>query len=188
MLALSVVVLGILLGYICGGRLKGLLHTEIKLLWLPVAAYLLDAGGAQLAKLLPGFIPYSWMLITVQYILLFTFIAVNLFRFEFCLFGAGTLMNYLVISFNGFRMPVAKNLYLDTRGQMAGYIDALSANTVYRYTLITPKTVFPFFADTIYVPVFGGFASIGDILLASGLIVILVRGMRANRKQKLAFE
>jgi hypothetical protein len=188
MLALTAVLFGILLGYACGGRLKGLLHTEIKLLWLPIIAYLMDVGGAQLAKLLPGFIPYSWMLITAQYILLFTFIVVNLFRFEFCLFGAGSLMNYLVISFNRFRMPVAENLYLDTQGQMAGYVGALSKNEIYRYTLMTPKTIFPFFGDIIFVPLFGGFASIGDILLAAGMIIILVRGMRSGRTQKRAFE
>jgi len=188
MLALSVVLFGILLGYASGGRLKGLLHTEIRLLWLPVIAYIMDAGGAQLAKMFPAFIPYSWILITIQYIILFGFIIINLFRFEFCLFGIGTLMNFLVISFNGFRMPVAQNLYLDTQGQMAGYIDALTKNEIYRYTLMAPHTVFPFFGDIIYIPGFGGFASIGDILLAVGLAVILVRGMRADRTQRRAFE
>ena len=188
MLALTAVAIGILLGYLFGGRLKGLLHTEIRLLWLPVVAYAMDAGGALLAKKIPEFVPYSWMLITLQYLLLFTFIIVNLFRVEFCLFGAGTLMNFLAISFNRFRMPVAENLYLDTQGQMAGYIDALARNEIYRYTLMTPRTVFPFFGDIIYVPVFGGFASIGDILLAVGLAVILVRGMRSERTRKRAFE
>ncbi|HOP11344.1 MAG TPA: DUF5317 family protein [Oscillospiraceae bacterium] len=188
MLALFVVLMGILLGYISGGRLKGLLHTEIRLLWLPVIAYIMDAGGAQLAKMIPAFIPYSWILITMQYILLFIFIIINLFRFEFCLFGGGTLMNFLVISFNGFRMPVAQNLYLDTQGQMAGYIDALAKDEIYRYTLMTPHTVFPFLGDIIYVPVFGGFASIGDMFLAVGLAVILIRGMRADCTKKLAFE
>jgi len=188
MLALSVVVFGILLGYACGGRLKGLFHTEIRLLWLPVVAFIMDGGGSLLAKAAPEFIPYSWMLITAQYILLFVFIILNLFRIEFCLFGAGTLMNFLVIAFNRFRMPVAKNLYLDTEGQMAGYIEALAKNEIYRYTLMSSHTVFPFFGDIIYVPGFGGFASIGDILLAAGLVVMLVRGMRSGRTQKLAFE
>lgn len=188
MLALTVVVFGVLLGYACGGKLKGLLHTEIRSLWLPIAAYILDAGGAQLAKTFPGFIPCSWILITAQYIILFVFIILNLFRAEFCLFGAGTLMNFLVISFNGFRMPVAENLYLDTNGRMTGYINALTKNEIFRYTLMTPKTVFPFFGDIIYVPIFGGFASIGDILLAIGLAMIIVRGMRSGRTQKRAFE
>ena len=188
MLALTAVLFGILLGYVCGGRLKGLLHTEIRMLWLPVIAFVLDAGGAQLAKLLPGLIPYSWALITAQYLLLFVFIVVNLFHAEFCLFGTGTLMNFLAISFNGFRMPVAENLCLDTEGQMVGYIDALSRNEIYRYTLMTPDTVFPFFGDIIYVPVFGGFASIGDVLLAVGLSVMMVRAMRSGRTQEFAFE
>ncbi|HNX14330.1 MAG TPA: DUF5317 domain-containing protein [Oscillospiraceae bacterium] len=188
MLALTVVVFGVLLGYICGGRVKGLLHTEIRALWLPIIAYIMDAGGAQLAEIWPAFVPYSWILITAQYIVLFVFIILNLFRFEFCLFGAGTLMNFLVISFNGFRMPVAENLYLDTQGEMAGYVGALSKNEIFRYTLMTPKTVFPFFGDIIYVPVFGGFASIGDVLLAVGLAFIIVRGMRSVRTQQRAFE
>ena len=101
---------------------------------------------------------------------------------------AAALMNFLVISFNGFRMPVAENLYLDTQGEMAGYVGALSKNEIFRYTLMTPKTVFPFFGDIIYVPVFGGFASIGDVLLAVGLAFIIVRGMRSVRTQQRAFE
>ncbi|MEA5039294.1 MAG: DUF5317 domain-containing protein [Clostridiaceae bacterium] len=168
MLILSVL-LAVIVGWLMGGRLSGDGGTEIRFLWLPAASAVL-----QRLYLRP------WTLI-LSYLLLFVFLWFNRqARVSAALLGAGSLCNLIVIMANGFRMPVAAaalSLLPADRAQ------ALLSGKIPMYCAVGEDTRLPFLGDILAVnlPVVGGFASIGDVLLALGIFGFVMAVMAPPR-------
>lgn len=177
MILLGCAALGILVGLIGGGSLRGLGRYALRGALLPVAAYLLKAGAAAL------FTPQTGALLVclLQYSLLFLFLLFNHRRPVWPLFAfAGTLLNFLVIALNGGCMPVAVSLL--SQGER---LAQLAEGRVYAYCLADQATRLPFLGDVIRLgsaqtPL--GFASIGDLVLCVGVGILFWQMTRTEKK------
>lgn len=166
------VALALLLGWCTGGRLARFEGLTLHLLLLPPLALLLQA--------VPGWFPadsydvWGWALIPCSYLLLLIFLWANrhLKKTALCIF-TGSLCNLLVISANGWRMPVSQAAIttLSPEG-----LAMLTSGQVPMYALADKSTSLVFLGDIFYCPIpfFKGFASIGDLLLAAGVFFCLM--------------
>lgn len=190
MIFFIVIVISIVIGYICGGRLKGLLTADIKGLWLPIIAFLLDYAPQYIIRLVPGAADFGWAFVTGQYILLLLFVLINLFDPAFCLFGLGTVANFLVIALNGFKMPVDISASGAPAEQIEQVMRRLNAGEIYGYAAANENTMLAPLGDVILIPGLGGFASVGDLLLFAGIAYMVIRGMyrwREGENSRRAF-
>jgi hypothetical protein len=174
------VVIGLLLGFARGGNLS---HTEKELpegIILPVLAFV-----AEFLAVRSLFFP-EWVQLNLVYFLLFWFVFRNRDRGAWPLwFGFGTLLNYIVIAANGYRMPVLPSL-------MAGLpdhvVDSLINGEIFGYMLADSGTRLVFLGDVIAVPFLGefvGFASVGDFFLGIGVGLLAYRLTRPRLVGKL---
>ena len=167
------VLLSLLIGWLGGGRLRRFEQAELRLLWLPAAALLLQRVWLR-----------PWTLL-LSYALLLLFLWFNRrLRAAAVLTAAGSLCKLLVIALNGFRMPVSQRAMTALSAQ--GAADLL-AGRIPMYAAATESTRLLFLGDVIYLPLplFGGFASVGDLLLAAGIFFLLMAVMRPPRLQPL---
>lgn len=168
MLLLSVV-LSLAAGWLAGGRLGRFEGAGLKLLPLPALSLLVQRLSAA-----------PWAL-CLAYGLLFLFLWRNRhLKKTALLMGAGSLLNLLVIALNGWRMPVSARAtaLLSPQG-----LAALTAGDIPMYALADAGTLLPFLGDILYLPLplIGGFASVGDLLLAAGLFFCLMAVMDPPR-------
>lgn len=164
----------IVIGWLFGGRLSRFESAELKWLPIPLAALLLQG----LLPFLPG---GSGAPVVGSYALLLIFLWRNRHLKKTALFAAfGSISNALVILANGFRMPVSTHA-LDVLTP-AG-ISKLASGSIPMYTLANEQTRFLFLGDVFYLPlpILGGFASIGDILLSLGLFFCILKIMSPGR-------
>lgn len=170
------VLLALVLSWCTGGRLVRFVETPLYLLPLPILALLMQRG----LSLLPAqyYLPWAAVLLLVSYGMLFLFLWRNRrLKRTTALAGLGSLCNLAVIAANGWRMPVsaAAAELLSPEG-----LARLTSGTVPMYTLENSSTRLIFLGDVIYcpIPLIGGFASIGDILLAAGVFFCLLAVMK----------
>jgi hypothetical protein len=138
-------------------------------LYLPILAFAVEMILSR--ALFP-----EWLVFSIEYGLLFWFVLSNVKgrgTWPYWI-GAGTLLNFAVISANGFRMPVWSSFFAES--DKAGLLDALRQGEVFGYTLVNESTRLPFLADVIGFSFYGdlvGYASLGDLLLLVGAGVLL---------------
>lgn len=174
MLILSVLC-SIAVGWLSGGRLSRYEDAGLTWLGLPVAGLLMQE------VLLPRLTGLHFLLVPLSYALLFLFLWRNRHLVKTALLcGLGWGCNALVICANGFRMPVSAGAaaHLSPQG-----LAALTAGEIPMYALAGPETRLLFLGDVLYcpLPLLGGFASVGDLLLAAGLFFCLLRVMDPTR-------
>ena len=181
MLLVYVLLAAIPLGYIMGGRLRNYMAHPLRLVFLPCFAFLIEASFGFLKKIL-RFPPSVWLgyVVGLEYLLLAVFILCNWKRKGVKLLGASTLVNFLVILSNGFRMPVTPLIY--NYPKLSGLIERIQSGELVEYVLVDWDGPLWFFGDTI--PLFGGLASVGDLLMAAAIVVILVNLMKAPKKKR----
>ena len=169
------VLCAIVLGYLTGGRLSRYEGAALTWLWLPVIALLMQE------VLLPHLTGLHALLVPLSYILILLFLWKNRhLRKTALLCGLGWGCNTLVICANGFRMPVAAWAVSHLSPEGAA---SLAAGEIPMYALAGEHTRLLFLGDVLYCPLpfLGGFASVGDLLLAGGLFFCLVRVMGPGR-------
>jgi hypothetical protein len=162
-----VLVLGaaIVVGYARGGRLHRVAEAELGWTWLLFAGVGLQVAVDLTAArgLLPD-VPGT-VLLVVSHALVIGWIVANRFRPGMVLIFLGLLMNAVVIAANG-GMPVDPAA-IDDAGLPA--VDALYG----KHTLMDEGTRLPFLADIIPVPPLRSIISVGDVVLAAGLIPLV---------------
>lgn len=182
MIFLYAVALGIVLGYVSGGRLSRLLGLELRALWL-----VLGALAIQLL-IYPFFtdepvIPYgTTALHGVSYALVFLWLVWNFRARPLWAVGAGAVLNLLTLLVNRGAMPASPHALrvsglpdiaaILERGEPYGNLVGMSASTGLN-----------FLGDWIPLPHWLPFArpmSVGDVVLMAGLVWLLVRGMRTR--------
>ena len=175
MLTLAVL-LALVLSWCTGGRLVRFVETPLYLLPLPILALLMQRG----LSLLPAehYLPWAAVLLLASYGMIFLFLWRNRrLRRTTILAGLGSLCNLAVIAVNGWRMPVSAvaAALLSPEG-----LARLTAGAVPMYALEDSSTRLLFLGDIIYcpLPLLGGFASAGDILLAAGVFFCLLAMMK----------
>ncbi len=172
------VVLSFIIALMTGGRFSNIKYAQVKGLMLPVFAFGLQAFLTfAAAKGLFAREPLFPVLLTVSYLLLFAFLAVNIRYKLFAVFaGIGTLCNFLVISLNDFYMPLSAKIIA-----LAGVFEIPKSQS-FAYMIAAETTKLKFLGDVIYIPVkfIRGFASAGDVLLSLGVMFLIIAVMRAK--------
>lgn len=170
------VLLALVLGWCAGGRLAHYVETPLCLLPLPILALLIQ----RVLSLLPAerYLLCAPALLLISYAMIFLFLWRNRrLKRTVSLAAAGSLCNLAVIASNGWRMPVSAAAagLLSPEG-----LAQLTAGDVPMYALESSSTRLIFLGDVIYcpLPLLGGFASIGDILLAAGVFFCLLAIMK----------
>jgi len=179
-LLLESAVIGILIGWLRGGRIKYLGTQPIRLVLLAFLAYLLQVGlyfatGQEMHFITSQVMPLHLF----SYFLLFIFIFVNRRLPGMVIMGMGLFLNFVVIAANGGGVPVsAQNISQSLMELQPSASWAL-------HSLMTGETKLAFLADIISLP-FNPVRkiSIGDVILSIGLIYFLQQGMQARRDYK----
>lgn len=178
MILLVFALLGLILGLLTGGTLRGCSNYPLKGALLPILALMVKSGAAWFLPPQKG----AFAVCLIQYALLFLFILINRRRPLWPLivfFGA--LMNLLVIALNGGCMPVAAGLLLG----MGERLEQLGRGQIYAYCLIDESTRLPFLADIIRLGPAGvpiGFASAGDALIGIGAAIMTYQMTKAKAR------
>jgi len=173
MLLVYVVLGAIPVGYLLGGRLSNYLNAPLRCVLLPCAAFLTEASFGYLTG---RFDPACWLgpAVCFEYVLLGGFVWVNRRRKGMKLLGAATLTNFAVIAANGFRMPVTP--VIERYPELAAFSERIASGNLPEYVLVSWDAPLWFLGDTI--PMFGGIASAGDLLMAAGMLLLIVGVMR----------
>lgn len=171
------IVLGVLIGYIAGGRLKNFKYVDIHMIYLPIAALIVSIIANKLQMYaLKHFI---------SYLLILVFLIANIKESKYYIVaGLGFLSNFIVISINNLHMPVGFKIE-----ELRIYLDAynmLINGEIPGYALATQQTKLYFMADIFYVPFWTklGFFSIGDVLLGIGGLLLIVAFMKKTPQKQ----
>ena len=147
---------------------------------LPFLAFALEAIFSRIT-VVPSFI-----VIPLVYLLLFWFIACNLRQGIWVFaFGIGTLLNFAVIAANGFHMPVSETLFRDNSYQDV-YLSLLNGE-IFGYEAAGAQTKLGFLGDIFALAPGGellGFASVGDLFLLLGVLLLGGKMLRTARHKK----
>jgi hypothetical protein len=171
-LVLLVSLLAVGVGLLSGGRLVGIAHLRLEQRRLLVLALLVQVL-AWVVGTVTG-IGYA-VAVAVTAVLAGMFCIRNLAVPGVPLMTLGLVLNFLVVAANG-AMPVS----LSAAGRAGLDIAGLLAGTNPRYELATDRTALPALGDVIPValPWRPEVVSVGDVLLAAGLALLIVTAMR----------
>ena len=176
MILVYMIVLAVAVGYLRGGRLKHYLEEPLSGVFLPVAAFAIEAALPVFGK------EYLGLAVTVEYALIFLFIFVNRRLKPIWLIGAGVVLNALVIFANGFRMPVTPVVY---HPAFERFVERVQSGELFEYVLVGWDGPLWFLGDTIPITrVVPGIASVGDFVLAAGMYWLIQRFMKPAEKQE----
>ena len=159
-------------GYLRGGRLSRYALCPLRGLWLPVAAFLIEACFA--------FMPHRALYVAVpaQYACLFAFLWFNRDRKPLWAAAAGTATNFAAMCCHAMRMPVSPAIY--GFASLAPFVNAVQQGRLVEYVLVDYGAPLWFLGDAIPIP-WGapGVASVGDFLLGAGLFWLIQQIMTA---------
>ncbi|MCS7241028.1 MAG: DUF5317 domain-containing protein [Candidatus Bipolaricaulota bacterium] len=173
------VLVGLVLGYLRGGRLGNLAALQLRWAWLLLPSLILQLLIFPLGSrkpVIPWGTPY-WHILS--YLFLLAFSARNWRIPELLVMGIGLIFNFLAIVANGGYMPASAEAL--RRAGLESVAQALetgsrSGNTV----LMTENTRLNFLGDWLYLPAWMPLSSafsLGDTILGLGVAVLLARHM-----------
>jgi hypothetical protein len=184
MFLLWAVLLGLLIGFLRRGNLANLAQLKLCSLWLILLALVIQLLIFPLGRAEPLVKSGTEYLHLVSYLLLLAFIVINWRYFEILVMGGGLALNLLVISVNNGYMPAsAAALRHAGRGRVADILEqSLHHGNI---VLMSAETKLNFLGDFLYIPSaipLSNAFSIGDLLLALGIIFLLGRRMVQSRQ------
>jgi hypothetical protein len=175
MLVLTVtVLLGVAIGYALGGRLINLSEMRLEHTWLILVAFL-----PQLVIFTPLGVgideTVSVAVHLVTYVMLIAFIVLNRRDPGVTFAGVGVAANALVIFANGGYMPASPRAL-----EYAGF--AVTSDTHYNSAVADHGVRLLVLGDVMatpdWVPLVANVFSVGDVLIAIGIAVVIAQGMR----------
>lgn len=175
----------VLVGYLTGGRLSGLLKLRLRwllLLYIAVAVQIVEfyvpaAHDAALHGLGRPFTAVIFGLVIAWLLINFRGAARGP-RIAFGLVASGLVLNGVCILVNGrmpFWLPAARAARLPER--------LLSENSHVKNAVAGAHTKLAFLGDIIPAPGLAKVFSIGDLAIAAGIVVLVVTGMRLSPSQ-----
>lgn len=171
---LTVLVLAVTLSYLRGGRLRRIADAPLKRSWLLFAGLALqlvvDLGASRGLFVEAG--PTGYLLLLISQVLVLAWVLSNWQLPGMLLVGIGLTMNAIVIGANG-AMPV------DPAAIRALGLEGAEVNPG-KHILLTEQTRLPWLADVWPLPPLRSIISVGDIVLAAGLIP-LTHGLMSYR-------
>ena len=182
MLFLLAILIGMAVGALRRGRLSNLPSLRLCRVWILLLALLIQVLIFPLFTSQPLF-PYAIApLHLISYALVLVWIAMNLRTRAMWMVGAGGALNFLVLSVNGGYMPVS----LDAMVQAGHARTASHLAEAGVYANVIPmggETRLNFLGDILampdWVPLAGVF-SLGDIVIAAGIVWLIAKGMMGN--------
>jgi lipoprotein signal peptidase len=172
MFILYAVVIGLIVGFLAGGRLSGLAAIQLKWSWVMLAGLLVqvvlfsEPVSARIGGLGPPIYVGSTALVIGA-------VLANRAVRGMLIVAAGALSNLVAIVTNGGYMP-ADPAALTALG--AAHPTAYSNSTIVADPVLAPLT--DIFALPTWVP-FANVFSVGDVLIGLGVVVVIVTAMRA---------
>ena len=181
MFLLWAVLIGVILGYLCGGRISHLVTLKLRSLWLIFVALIIQLTIFPLFSNRP-LLPYATNTLHLSsYALLLVFLVLNYRVFPLLVLGMGSLLNLLVITLNHGYMPSSLTA-LARAGSKAIADHLLAGDTYGNVVRMSERTRFNLLGDRFYLPHWVPFAtafSLGDLIIGLGLIWLIVWGMRS---------
>ncbi len=164
---LTVLAVAILLSLLRGGRLGNIAHAEVTAGWLLFVGVAIQFGvnAAAGRGLLPDAGLSGWSLLLVSQLLVIAFLVANRQLPGVWWVAAGLALNAIVMAANR-AMPV------DPAAIAALGLDGATVPPG-KHTLLTADTHLPWLADIIPVPWLRSILSVGDLVLAVGLIPMI---------------
>jgi hypothetical protein len=167
---------GVLVGLARGGRLARLGQLHIRLAWLAGLAWVVQVVlfVSPVASVLDA---WAAPIHLVSIVLLGVVILANRQVPGIALLGVGLLLNATVYALNGGFMPVTESALIASGNQasLAAMADGARFQKTFLSQASTPLWVL---GDVLPLPVAGKIYSIGDIVAAVGLFVLVSGGMR----------
>jgi hypothetical protein len=172
---LDAAVVCLVIGRLAGGRFHRFGELPFRAPWLFAVGFAMQA-----AAVLPFVLRAAPALRVSSYLVLFAGVAVNWPLWELRVAGVGLLLNFLVITANGGKMPASEACLARKGGEKL--VATVSAGLDPRNSLLTERTRLAFLGDRLAVPVkyrgLNGFSA-GDVLLTIGVCALILRGMGA---------
>ena len=176
------VLIGVILGYLRKGRIANLIVLRLRFWGFVVVALLIQLAIFPLFSERP-LLPYATTALHfLSYGLIFLFLFLNHHVLSFAPIGLGSFLNLVVIVVNGGYMP-SSLIALERSGAQEIAAHLLKNGVYGNVILMSGATRLNILGDFLYLPGSQPFAaafSIGDLLLALGLIWLIARGMRHN--------
>ncbi|MBW6463306.1 MAG: DUF5317 family protein [Bacillota bacterium] len=175
------ILLGVIIGWLIKGRVKNLNNIELPGWPLIITAIVLQTIILADFHFFQGYLePYSPYLYMLSFLLLLVFIIMQKLQTGIILIGIGILLNLVVITANQGKMPV------DTSRLPDNVAAELAAGTMSPFhTVSDEKTNLSLLGD--WIPVWykdNRLLSIGDILLALGVIIYIPDNMQKKYMPK----
>ncbi|TMK93497.1 MAG: hypothetical protein E6G37_06440 [Actinobacteria bacterium] len=177
-LIVGTLIISIAVGYLAGGRLSNLANLQIR--WAPLAII----GFVMQLINPPGHWPLAMLFGSFVLLSVFAFVNRHVLGFWLILIGVG--LNFAVIGLNS-GMPVSSQALAasgqeNTIGQLTD-----NADSYVKHHLATGDDRALFLGDVIALPPpIGQAISVGDIFTYSGVVVVIVGGMRRRTKTQPA--
>jgi len=182
MLFLVVILIGLVVGLLCGGRISHLARLRLRCLWLILISLAIQLLIFPLFSEAP-LLPYATApLHVLSYALAGLWLIVNLRVIPLAVIGIGALANFLVIGANGGYVP-ASIVALRAAGWATTADHLVSQGRYANVVLMGETTRLNWLGDYLYLPSWIPFStafSIGDVLIMVGLVWLIARGMLTN--------
>jgi len=182
MIFLYAVGVGIIVGYLRGGRISRLPSLEFRAGWLVLAALIIQLLIFPLFSKKP-ILPYATTALhIISYVLLFGWLLLNVRIIPLLVIAIGAIANFLAISLNGGYMPSSMTA-LRMAGSQAMVENLSRADTYGNVIRMGADTRLDVLGDWLYLPSWIPFAtafSIGDLLIMAGIVWLVAKGMRGH--------
>ncbi len=161
---LTVIAVALLISYLRGGRLRRIARAPLERTWLLFAGVAVQVGVDLAAGrgLLADASFLGWLLLLGSQLLIVGFLLANWRLPGIPLVTLGLLLNAVVIAANG-AMPVSPEAIAALGIEGAEVPPG-------KHTLMTEDTVLPWLADIWPLPLLRSIISIGDVVIAAGII------------------
>lgn len=182
MILIWVLAAAVVVGYIHGGRLGNYLQAPLRGVFLPVAAFMLEAAIPLWQRLFGDAMSWLPAEVLAQYALLFLFCFLNRgHRLASGLIATASGCNLAAMAANGFRMPVSPVIY--DNALFAKFVADVQSGRLCEYVLVEYGAPLWFLGDTIPVTILSpGVASVGDFFLAAGIFVLVQQIMKPKAR------
>lgn len=169
-LVVPICAVALVVGWLRGGRLGNLAHVTLRSSWMVLAGFAAQLLLAWLtARADPAGVAGLPLLVLSQ-VLLLGFLWRNRLLTGMPLVLAGFLLNAVVIIANG-AMPVAPAALEAVSGRPAALVPG-------KHQLLGADDALPWLADVLPIPLLRTVVSVGDVVLAAGVGVLVVDLMR----------
>ncbi len=181
MILLLFFLLGLLIGFLRGGRLIGLIRMNIRWIGLVIVSFAAERAIAWLPAAAFGALPLLLAALQLaRFLPLLLFAALNVRNWRIGLAGAGVAANFIVIALNAWQMPISAEAARIP--EIAGIVAQIEAGGMPEYMLMGGSGIkLAFLADIIpfkilpFIPF--TYISAGDILLGLGVLLTVQQGM-----------